>query len=122
MLKHLDDCVKTSGANRVQAERLLPYGEYVEDPKLMCFIRCIAGNLHMVETDAETHHQHFLDILNIHDPTIRRNVISQCFEQISKEDECAQVYHTSKCVYFVIKKALTGKGEQPSITGRKAEF
>lgn len=106
LMEYIDDCLEESGADRALAERVLPYGEYAEDKKLKCFSKCVCSGLHMVGEDAAAHNYDFLDKLHIFDPKIRKKVINVCVKKFQKGDDCSRSFYTSKCVYFLVKKAL----------------
>lgn len=107
ILRHHDKCLIQSGADPELASRVIPYGEYVDDHKVMCYMRCIGENLNLVYSDNSINHQNFLDILYVDEPKLlaKAKFVEKCFD-IHLKDECESAYRVSECVYKSIQNVM----------------
>lgn len=87
--------------------RVVRYGEFIDDPAVMCFIRCASENLFITYEDGSLNEKNFLNILNIKDPKVvtQANLINECFK-LDSVDQCKKIYQIGNCTYKSVENVM----------------
>lgn len=112
VIKFHDKCTQETGADPKLTLRLMPFGEYVDDYKVKCYMRCIFDNWNVIYSDNSIHHKRFDDIMYMDDHKLKKLELPDKCYNMKLSDQCENAYRVSECIYRATEKLMNEDAEK----------
>lgn len=103
--KTKDHCIKESGVEKSLADNVLAKGEFPDEPKLKCYIKCQNVINGYANDDGDFILKTFENVIG---PEIWEDLKTNCLFLPGK-NSCDRVYNRIKCTYKSVKIFLSGQ-------------
>lgn len=98
-------CLAESGMEPRLIQDLINKGEYPEDRKLKCYLRCVYLKLKMLNERAEINEQQVKKNVGVDDEKIKDEVYHRC-KKVKGADLCEVAFNLSKCTYRTVEELV----------------
>lgn len=99
------DCIAETKVNPEYPDRIVLHGEYPEDRKLKCYVKCMSMKMGVLDANGEVVEEIFRKYLNVDDDEIAKSVSKKCLNENST-DLCEKAFRISKCSYKAAQELL----------------